>query len=113
MFSRAIALTFAALPLLAVATPLEARNDAPASSCSTGALQCCESTTTAGSKSAAAILGLLGVVVQDVTAIVGLSCSPITVVGVGAGSSCSADTVCCEDNSFGGLISIGCLPVSL
>ncbi|OJT01979.1 Fruiting body protein SC3 [Trametes pubescens] len=112
MFSRAIALTFAALPLLAVATPLEARN-APASDCSTGALQCCESTTTAGSKSASALLGLLGIVVQDVTAIVGLDCTPITVVGVGAGSSCSANAVCCEDNSVGGLISIGCVPVIL
>lgn len=42
MFSRVIAITLTALPLLAVATPLEARNAPP--SCSTGALQCCDST---------------------------------------------------------------------
>ena len=37
IFSRA--LTLAALPLLAVATPLEVRQSG--SSCSTGAIQCC------------------------------------------------------------------------
>lgn len=43
MFTRALALTISALPLLAVATPLKAR---AASDCSTGALQCCDSTET-------------------------------------------------------------------
>ncbi|KAI0355207.1 fungal hydrophobin [Trametes cingulata] len=110
MFSRAVALAIAAMPLLAAATPapLEARQ-----TCSTGAIQCCQTTTTANSASAAAILGLLGIVVQDVTAIVGLNCSPINVVGVGGSDACSAHAVCCDDNSHGGLISIGCLPVSL
>ncbi|KAL1947115.1 hypothetical protein VTO73DRAFT_14076 [Trametes versicolor] len=112
MFSRAVALAISALPLLAAATPLEARN-APAASCSTGAIQCCASTEKASAPSAAKLLGLLGVVVQDVDVLVGLTCSPITVIGVGSGSSCSASTVCCEDNSHGGLISIGCVPVSL
>ncbi|OJT01980.1 Fruiting body protein SC3 [Trametes pubescens] len=110
-FSRAVALAISALPLLAAATPLEVRNT-PAS-CSTGAIQCCESTEKASSPSAAKVLGLLGVVVQDVDVIVGLTCSPITVVGVGSGSSCNANTVCCEDNSHGGLVSIGCVPVTL
>ncbi|KAI9069428.1 hydrophobin 2 [Trametes sanguinea] len=108
MFSRAIALAIAAAPLLATATPLEARQ-----TCSTGAIQCCETTTTANSAAASAILGLLGVVVQDVTAIVGLNCSPVNVVGVGGSNACQAQAVCCEDNSHGSLISIGCLPVSL
>ncbi|KAL1947101.1 hypothetical protein VTO73DRAFT_14062 [Trametes versicolor] len=107
-FSRAIALAIAATPLLAVATPLEARQ-----TCSTGAIQCCQQTTTANSASAAAILGLLGIVLQDLNVPVGLTCSPISVVGVGSGNGCSANAVCCEDNSHGGLISIGCLPVSL
>ncbi|KAJ3991680.1 fungal hydrophobin [Lentinula boryana] len=83
-----------------------------ASQCTTGDLQCCDSTTTAGSAAGAALLGLLGVVVQDVDVLLGLTCSPITVIGVGS-SSCSSNVVCCEDNSWGSLISIGCVPVIL
>ncbi|KAI0750516.1 fungal hydrophobin-domain-containing protein [Fomes fomentarius] len=55
----------------------------------------------------------LGITVQDVNALVGLTCTPITVIGVGSGSSCSANTVCCDDTSHGGLVDIGCLPVTL
>ncbi|KAI0667102.1 hydrophobin 2 [Trametes maxima] len=108
MFSRAVAVAFAAMPLLAVATPLEARQ-----TCSTGAIQCCQQTATADDASVSALLGLLGIVLQDVTALVGLDCSPINVVGVGSGNACSANVVCCQNNNVGGLISIGCLPISL
>ena len=41
MFSRAVAFTTLALPLLAVATPVEL---VPRQSCSTGSEQCCNST---------------------------------------------------------------------
>ena len=53
------------------------------------------------SKSAAAagILSVVGVGVQDVTGMIGLQCSPLTVVGVGAGSSCSQQPVCCQNNN--------------
>ncbi|KDQ62777.1 hypothetical protein JAAARDRAFT_87356, partial [Jaapia argillacea MUCL 33604] len=98
----------AALAILAVATPTE-----PASSCTTGPIQCCNTVESASSPAAAGILASIGVVVQDVTALVGLTCSPITAIGVGSGSSCSASPVCCTDNSWGGLISIGCVPVTL
>ncbi|KAI0363041.1 hydrophobin 1 [Pilatotrama ljubarskyi] len=108
MFSHAVALTISALPLLAAATPLEARQ-----SCDTGSLQCCDSAEKAGSAAGAALLGLLGIVVQDANVLLGVNCSPITVIGVGGGSSCSATTVCCDDNSHGSLVSIGCVPVDL
>ncbi|CDO71944.1 hypothetical protein BN946_scf184940.g91 [Trametes cinnabarina] len=108
MFSRAVALAVSALPLLAAATPLEARSD-----CDTGSIQCCESTETADSAAGAALLGLLGIVLQDVNVLLGLNCSPITVIGVGTGTSCGANTVCCEDDSHGGLVSIGCVPIDL
>ena len=52
----------------------------------------------AGSAAGAALLGLLGVVVQDLNVLLGLDCSPISVVGVGSGSECSASPVCCENN---------------
>ncbi|KAJ3714371.1 hydrophobin 2 [Lentinula raphanica] len=105
-----LAFVSAVAATLAVATP--APRTEPASSCTTGPIQCCNSVEAANSASAAAILGLLGIVLQDVTALVGLTCSPITVVGVGS-NGCSAQAVCCDDNSHGSLISIGCVPVQL
>lgn len=88
----------------------------------------------ANSAAGSAILSLLGVVLDDVTAQIGIKCSPISAVGLGQ-SSCSAKPVCCENNNVvsasvgnllrierglsehvnlqGGLISIGCAPVEL
>nr|AGC26950.1 hydrophobin [Polyporus umbellatus] len=110
MFSRAIVVTALTLPLLAAATPveLEARQ-----SCSTGSIQCCNTVEDAKSASASLLLGLLGIVVGDITGLIGLNCSPLNVVGVGSGNACSANAVCCQNNNVGGLISIGCVPVIL
>ncbi|KAK7681895.1 hypothetical protein QCA50_014857 [Cerrena zonata] len=110
MFPRLITFSTLAFALLAVATP--ARRNEPASSCSTGPIQCCENTETAGSKSGATLLESIGVIVQDVNVLLGVTCSPVSVIGVG-GDSCSASPVCCENNSFGSLVSIGCVPVDL
>ncbi|KAH9482523.1 Fruiting body protein SC3 [Psilocybe cubensis] len=114
---------------LAAATPT--RRNEPASQCNTGGLQCCDSLTTANSSAASKIISLLGIVVQDVTATVGLTCSPISVIGLGGDSwytpsymlcsdlnselffSSTAQPVCCQDNSFHGLIALGCTPVDL
>ncbi|KIP07519.1 hydrophobin-like protein, partial [Phlebiopsis gigantea 11061_1 CR5-6] len=93
-------------------TPTPTPTPPPASSCSTGPVQCCNTVTTASNPQASSLLGLLGIVVGDLTTVVGITCSPITVIGVGS-SGCSAQAVCCQDNSHGGLISIGCVPVSL
>ncbi|EEB89895.1 hypothetical protein MPER_11961 [Moniliophthora perniciosa FA553] len=101
-----------ALATLAAATPARRGGGEPASSCSTAPVQCCNTVTNAGDKTAAGILALIGVVVQDLNILVGITCSPITVIGAG-GSGCSANPVCCSDNSHGGLISIGCVPVDL
>jgi hypothetical protein len=83
----------------------------PAGDCAVDHLSCCNSVVPADSKDAALILGLLGIVVQGVDVLVGLTCTPITVIGIGNGA-CSATPVCCEDNSFKGLINIGCVIVS-
>jgi hypothetical protein len=80
------------------------------SQCTTGPVQCCQTVGNSSNSAIATILALLGLeVAADV--LLGLGCSPISVIGVGAGS-CSAQTVCCEDNSSS-LISIGCLPITL
>ncbi|EMD32496.1 hydrophobin [Gelatoporia subvermispora B] len=84
----------------------------PASNCSTGPIQCCDSVETASDPAVATLLELLGIVVEGLDVLLGLNCSPVSVIGVGGGS-CSAEAVCCEDNSLGSLISIGCVPVTL
>jgi len=80
------------------------------SQCNTGSTLCCNSTSTAGAQSA--LLGLLGIVLQDVNALVGLGCSPISVIGAG-GNSCSQQPVCCSNNNFNGIIAIGCTPINI
>ncbi|KAH9896895.1 fungal hydrophobin-domain-containing protein [Cubamyces lactineus] len=131
MFSRLTPfVSVASLAVLAAATPNQKRWDTPTStvtvtvtqtapassqtpsSCSTGPIQCCNSTEKASSPAGSLLLGLLGIVVQGVDVLLGLDCSPITVIGVGGGE-CSANAVCCQNNNVGGLISIGCVPVIL
>ncbi|KDR74252.1 hypothetical protein GALMADRAFT_99260 [Galerina marginata CBS 339.88] len=105
------AFTFATLAAATVA-PVR-RNDAPpASQCNTGDLQCCNSVQSATSPSAIAALALVDVAVGSVTGLVGITCSPISAIGVG-GNSCSAQPVCCSNNSFNGVVAIGCTPVNI
>ena len=53
----------------------------------------------ASDPAASTILALLGIVLQDLNVGVGLTCSPVTVIGVGGSNACSANAVCCQDNS--------------
>ncbi|KJA28140.1 hypothetical protein HYPSUDRAFT_156544, partial [Hypholoma sublateritium FD-334 SS-4] len=85
---------------------------APSNQCNTGALQCCQSVQAADTPSVATLLGLLGAAVQGITGQVGLTCNPISVIGV-SGNSCSAQPVCCTDNSFNGLVALGCTPINI
>ena len=62
-------------------------------------MQCCEEVVKADNPVAELILGLLGIVLGDITGLIGLQCSPLSVIGVGSGSACSANAVCCENNN--------------
>ncbi|KAF6756253.1 hydrophobin-251 [Ephemerocybe angulata] len=84
----------------------------PASQCNTGPVQCCNSVQSAGDPSLAALFALLGISVTDVNAIVGLTCTPISVIAL-PGNSCSAQPVCCTNNTFNGVVALGCTPVNL
>ncbi|EJD01684.1 fungal hydrophobin [Fomitiporia mediterranea MF3/22] len=84
----------------------------PASQCNTGDLQCCNSVQSSDSSGLAGLLSLLGVVLQGVAVPVGLTCDPISVIGLGS-NSCSAQPVCCSNNNFNGVIALGCTPVNL
>ncbi|KAJ3759252.1 hydrophobin 2 [Lentinula raphanica] len=108
-----LAFVSAILATLAVATPTPESRDEPASSCSTGDLQCCNSVQPATSTAASSLLALLGIVLQDVNVAVGITCSPIDVIGVLNGNDCNAQAVCCTNNNYGGLVSLGCVPVQL
>ncbi|KAF5375918.1 hypothetical protein D9615_008256 [Tricholomella constricta] len=99
-----------ALPFLAAASVVP--RNIPASQCNTGDLQCCQSVQAASSDPVSLLLGLLGVVLDDLNVLVGVTCTPISVVGVG-GDSCTAQPVCCDNNNFNGVIAIGCIPVNL
>jgi len=85
----------------------------PASQCNTGPVQCCNSVVSQDNAAASTLLSLLGIVLQGVTADVGLTCSPLSVVGVGSGAVCNASPVCCQNNDFSALIAIGCSPVNI
>jgi len=54
----------------------------------------------ASSSSISNLLGLLGIILQDVNVLVGLTCSLITAIGVGSSSSCNKQPIFCEKNSF-------------
>ncbi|KAI0755679.1 fungal hydrophobin [Fomes fomentarius] len=110
MFSYTLALAITAMPLLAAANPIEARYT---KTCSTGRVQCCDTTATAGSGKGSSVLGLLGIVLDDTNIVLGLQCTPISIIGAGLGGSCANQAVCCQDNSHGSLVSIGCIPVQL
>ncbi|KAF4618828.1 hypothetical protein D9613_010048 [Agrocybe pediades] len=114
MFARVYSVFFFllfALPLLASATAVP-RTDGPSNQCNTGTISCCNQVGSASSLGLGSLLGLLGVVLDPITAIIGLNCSPINVIGLG-GNSCSAQPVCCTGNTFGGLINLGCSPINL
>ncbi|CAA7260491.1 unnamed protein product [Cyclocybe aegerita] len=111
MFNHAIVLVFAtlfALPLLAAASVLQIR----AGDCNTGDIQCCNSTMQSSTTSLGLLSGLLGLVLPAISGLVGLNCSPLSIIGLG-GNSCSAQPVCCSNNQFNGLISLGCIPINL
>lgn len=103
MFAKyfAVALAASFMPILAVATPwgsptttenppatttvtVTSTATAPVSQCNTGSIQCCNSTESSSSVGGALLLGLLGIVLDDVNVPIGVTCSPIT---VGAGGS--------------------------
>ncbi|KAF8165581.1 fungal hydrophobin-domain-containing protein [Crassisporium funariophilum] len=105
---RLLGLVTFALASFAAATPT-LRSD---TQCATGSLQCCNSVQAANSPAVATLLGLLGIVVQDVTAQVGVTCTAITAVGVGS-DSCTAQQACCENNSFHGVVALGCSPINV
>ncbi|PPR00076.1 hypothetical protein CVT24_008978 [Panaeolus cyanescens] len=111
MYARSIILFFFslfALPLLAAATTLQVREG----DCNVGDIQCCNSTQQSNSTTLGMLSSLLGIQLPSIGGLLGLSCSGIGILGISA-NSCSAQPVCCSNNQFNGLISLGCIPINI
>lgn len=121
----------------ALAATIQPRGGAAAPSCSSGPVQCCNTVQDPDSANYAATKqtlgdlglldgllggvgggllgkrGLLDAAIQGLGVPIGVGCTPISVIGVGPGSSCSGESVCCEDTTYSGTIGLGCVPVGL
>ncbi|KAJ7610454.1 fungal hydrophobin [Roridomyces roridus] len=73
--------------------------------------QCCASVVSSTSAAASAVAALVGLDLTGLDVPVGLSCSPITVVG----NNCGGTTVTCDSPNaeWGNVIAINCLPITL
>ncbi|KAH9917136.1 fungal hydrophobin [Epithele typhae] len=112
MFAK-LAATLTIVAVVAQASPVP-DGLGPVGQCNAGETQCCDTTGPAKDVLPPQQLnGLLGVVIQDLNVIVGVSCIPISVIGVEAGNTCSSKPVCCESVASNGLVNIGCVPVTL
>ncbi|KAJ7128599.1 hypothetical protein C8R44DRAFT_873305 [Mycena epipterygia] len=73
--------------------------------------QCCSSVQSSSSSAVAAVAALLGLNLSGLNVPIGLGCSPITVIG----NNCGGTEVTCDapEKSFGSLIAINCIPITL
>ncbi|KAJ7149697.1 hydrophobin [Mycena filopes] len=103
MFSKLT--VFAALVTLAAAIPTTVPITPPTSD------QCCGSVVDSSSTAAGVVLAELGIDLGDITVPVGLSCSPITILG----ENCGGITTRCDapEIVWGNLIAINCIPITL
>ncbi|KAF8636890.1 hypothetical protein AX17_003142 [Amanita inopinata Kibby_2008] len=111
MFSRLSAILLV-VPLLVSATAIPRGGGQSVSQCDTGPVQCCNSLQDATDPQVASALGLLGLILGPITGQVGLTCNPISALGVG-GNNCASQPVCCTNTSFNGLINLGCSPLNV
>jgi len=105
MFSKLCLVFTSVFVILAAAIPTTTPPVTPPTS-----PQCCSSVVPSNSDAASLVAALVGLDLAGVDVPVGLSCSPITVVG----NNCGSTTVTCDapDAEWGGLIAINCIPIT-
>ncbi|KAL4067827.1 fungal hydrophobin-domain-containing protein [Scleroderma yunnanense] len=81
--------------------------------CNNGSVQCCQSVQSASEVSN--LLAHCDVTVAQAAAqgLVGVTCSPITIIGTGQGCAASQQAVCCNNNNFNGVVNLGCTPANV
>ncbi|KAF9557046.1 fungal hydrophobin [Agrocybe pediades] len=104
---RSITSIAATIPVLAGASELTERQ----AQCNTGFLLCCNQVEPASSPVGQTILAIFGIPAGSVSGLIGLTCSPISTLGVS--SQCTAQPVCCTNNSYNGVIALNCVPINL
>ncbi|KAF5352555.1 hypothetical protein D9756_006096 [Leucocoprinus leucothites] len=115
-------LAVAALVSYAVALPTNAGGPT-VNQCNVQNQQCCNSVQSADHADTTSTInqglnnGLLsgvtaGGILNGVSVPVGLDCTPISVLAL-AGNKCTAQPVCCSNNTFNGVVAIGCSPLSI
>ncbi|TFK71001.1 fungal hydrophobin [Pluteus cervinus] len=95
-------------------TPTPTNIPIPPNACTAdvGTLLCCSNLGSASSIGIGSILGLFGIILTTLDALVGVNCSPLQILGTG-GSTCTAQPVCCADVEYNGAIGVGCIPVNV
>ncbi|KAJ6603755.1 hypothetical protein B0H10DRAFT_1957731 [Mycena sp. CBHHK59/15] len=108
MFSKLSVIVTSVLVTLAAATPARRTTTPPVTTPTSP--QCCNSVVPSSSSAASAVAALLGLDVSSLNVPIGLSCSPITVVG----NNCGSTTVVCDapQQEWNGLIAINCIPIT-
>ncbi|KAJ7659151.1 hydrophobin 2 [Mycena polygramma] len=106
MFSKLSVVAISALVTLAAAIPTTAPPVTPPTS-----NQCCKGVVPSTSSAASAVAALVGLDLTNLAVHIGLSYSPITVIG----NNCGDTSVVCDapDEEWGGLIAINCIPITL
>ncbi|KAJ6540240.1 hypothetical protein B0H10DRAFT_2229736 [Mycena sp. CBHHK59/15] len=109
MFSKLSVIVTSVLITLAAATPARRTTTPPVTTPTSP--QCCSSVVPSSSSAASVVAALLGLDVSSLNVPIGLSCSPITVVG----NNCGSTTVVCDapKQEWSGLIAINCIPITL
>ncbi|KAJ7457513.1 hydrophobin 2 [Mycena galericulata] len=106
MFSKLSVAVASVLITLAAAAPWTTPPVTPPTS-----NQCCSSVQSSSSTAASTVAALLGLDLTGLNVPVGLSCSPITVIG----NNCGGTSVTCDapETQWSGLIAINCIPITL
>ncbi|KAJ7195694.1 fungal hydrophobin [Mycena pura] len=103
MFPKVAVFATALLATLAVAAP----NPPPAAPGTTNV--CCTSVLTQSDPLTGLLTSLLGLNLEGILGSIGLGCTLLSVLG----NTCSNTAVNCQSTQVGGLINIGCIPITL
>ncbi|KAJ7620034.1 hypothetical protein B0H17DRAFT_1209543 [Mycena rosella] len=106
MFSKISVVVTSVLITLAAATG----TPPPPVTCPTSP-RCCNSVLSSTDAAVSTVAALVGLDLTGITVPIGLSCSPITILG----NNCGGTTVVCDapQSSWGTLIAINCIPITL
>ncbi|PPR08289.1 hypothetical protein CVT24_001129 [Panaeolus cyanescens] len=95
-FSKLAVLAVVPLTVSASVLPRTGGDGGNDNACNPGPIKCCNTLQTQAESPLTAILGLLGVVLGPVNALIGTNCTPLSVLAL-AGNSCSSQPVCCSN----------------